>query len=317
MLGRAVTATMVCLLLTGDAQQGKAYPDGRGGEMFFPLDALSFADEIVSFTPGTPAAVENASHPEKSLGEPDYTGTVDDNYVTLGCGGSIVYRFTDNALTEVDGPDLYVFEIGPVIEPMDLAISVDAESWIDVGRIEGSTAAVDIAPFVKPGETFSYVRLTDLKQNCTGDWPGADVDAVGAIGAGRRVVLDSAVLFAVDESTLKPEAEAALLKLADEIKGYQNVRAIVEGHTDDTGSDAHNLTLSRARAEAVRRFLVERRGIAAGSVEHVGYGESRPAVPNDSDANRARNRRVEVVIIAGGGQEETRSAGPHAAATRR
>jgi hypothetical protein len=54
---------------------------------------------------------------------------------------------------------------------------------IDVGRVEGSTCTVDIAPFVKPGQHFRYVKLTDAKAGKSNDseWPGADVDAVGAI----------------------------------------------------------------------------------------------------------------------------------------
>lgn len=284
--------------LPAGAQTPAVYPDGRGGEVLFPLGDISFADEVVSFTPGDPASGPDESIPEEVLGPPDYVDTVDDNYLTLGCGGVLELRFTDNALVDVDGPDLFIFEIGPAVEATELAISGDGEFWVELGRISGAVAAVDLAGHVDVADSFSLVRLTDLRETCHGQWPGADIDAVGAIGAGRRVVLDSSVLFDVDHSDLRPEAEAVLAELAADIARYGNARLLVEGHTDDTGSDAYNQQLSVERASSVGEFLIQHAGLPAMAVEIVGYGESRPTVPNDSDENRTRNRRVEVVIVA-------------------
>ena len=66
----------------------------------------------------------------------------------------------------------------------------------------------------------------------------------------------------------------------------------VSAHTDDRGSDAYNDRLSSRRGEAVARYLI-RAGVAAGRIHTVGYGKRRPLVPNDSEENRERNRRVE------------------------
>ena len=161
---------------------GKSYPDGHDGEVFFPCGDLSFADEVVSFTSGEPKAWAEADRiPEEALGIPDYDGN--DNYLTLGCGGVLVVRFTDNSLIDIDGPDLYVFEIGPAVEPTDLAISRDGESWVEIGRIAGGRAEVDVADFVDGPEPYSHVRLIDGRTDCGGEYPGADIDAIGAIGA--------------------------------------------------------------------------------------------------------------------------------------
>ena len=65
--------------------------------------------------------------------------------VVLGCAGTLVVRFVDNVLLDVAGPDLYVFEVGPAIEPMRLAISPDGTAWTEVGDIRGGTAEIDIA----------------------------------------------------------------------------------------------------------------------------------------------------------------------------
>jgi hypothetical protein len=73
------------------------------------------------------------------LGIPDHAEEDRVSYVTLGCGGELVPRFEDNALIDVAGPDLYVFEIGPEVGPTGLAVSNDGEDWIRVGRISGGS----------------------------------------------------------------------------------------------------------------------------------------------------------------------------------
>jgi hypothetical protein len=75
-------------------------------------------------------------------------------------------------------------EIGPEVEPMLVAISEDGQNrFLEVGRVEGSTCSLDIAPFVESGQRFRFIRLTDAKAGKSNDseWPGVDVDAVGAI----------------------------------------------------------------------------------------------------------------------------------------
>jgi hypothetical protein len=168
------------------AQTATTYRDSFGGTVVFPLGDLSFADEVVSFHMGDPHAALQHSDPRNALGPPDYDGKTERNYTTLGCGGVLTLRFLDNVLIDVPGPDLYVFEIGPQLEATRLEISADGKQWIDIGRIPGGTAGVDIGPYVKQGEVFHYVRLTDLREACQGEFPGADIDAVGAIGLLRR-----------------------------------------------------------------------------------------------------------------------------------
>jgi outer membrane protein OmpA-like peptidoglycan-associated protein len=277
----------------------QSYPDGRGGEIRLRLGDLSFADEVVSFHKGDPSAADQHSIPEETLGSPNYDASVDDEYLTLGCGGELVIRFTDNALGDVDGPDIFVFEIGPAVEQTSVAISKDGRTWTQVGRISGGVAALDIRGAANPFDTYSFLKLTDDRTGCFGEWPGADIDAIAAVGAGRRVTLDAALLFDVDESVLKPAAENTLRELATEINAIPTARVVVEGHTDGDGSDAHNQQLSEARAQAVRQFLVESGGVMTDVVHARGYGETQPAVPNDTELNKARNRRVEVVIIVG------------------
>jgi hypothetical protein len=95
-----------------------------------------------------------------------------------------------NTLRDVPGPDLYVFEGGPAIEGMRLAISTDGSNWTDAGNISGG-AEVDISTVARPGERYPYVKVADLKSGCGGQYPGADIDAVGAIGAAFQISLDA------------------------------------------------------------------------------------------------------------------------------
>lgn len=159
----------------------------QGNRFVFPDGDISWADALGSFAVGDPAPARSRD-PNAALGKPDYQGTDDAQdeatYVSLGHGGELILEFTDNVLVDGEGPDLAIFEIGPEVEPMLVAISEDGQDWtIDVGRVEGSTCSLDIAPFVEAGQRFRFVKLTDAGAGKSNDseWPGADVDAVGAI----------------------------------------------------------------------------------------------------------------------------------------
>ncbi len=271
----------------------KAYRDSRGKEVRFPLGDASFADVVEVFKKGKPSATPAFSQANESLGPPNYKKGGQGG-VTLGCGGVLVARFTDNGLVDVEGPDLYIFEVGPRIEATDLAVSADGKTWIDVGRVEGGTAEVDISAKVEPLDVFHWVRLTDLRSECRGRYPGADLDAIGAIGAGLSLSVKSSVLFDSGAAALKASAKSELQQVVDRIKTYPKARVLVLGHTDNRGGDRQNLDLSRTRAESVQRFLADS-GVTG--VETKGYGETRPAAPNDDDAGREQNRRVEIVVV--------------------
>jgi outer membrane protein OmpA-like peptidoglycan-associated protein len=298
--GLAVAAAVGSGIATAQ-DQSKTYKDARGRAVVFPLGDASFADEVVSFTVGTPPPRDPRwADPKTTVGPPDVEPRVVDpkspKGVVLGCSGTLVVRFTDNVLVDVAGPDLYVFEVGPAIEPTRLAISQDGTTWTEVGAISGGTAAIDIAKVVKPGDRYRFVRLTDLKRACGGPFPGADIDAIGAIGSALRLSFDASVLFDFDRSALRSEALAALTDAAGRIASYADATVTVEGHTDNVGADAYNAKLSQARAESVRAFLLARPELKGRAIIATGFGATRPVTSNDSDAGRQQNRRVEIVV---------------------
>jgi outer membrane protein OmpA-like peptidoglycan-associated protein len=299
---------LACLLLAPSLSvaEGTAttYVDSRGKQIVFPMGDASFADEVAVFQIGTPPPRDKRwADPGTTLGPPDFdarrVNPADPRDVVLGCGGTLVVRFTDNALVDAAGPDLYVFEVGPAIEPMQLAISKDGESWTDAGKIAGGTAEIDISSVAGPGERFSYARVTDLKRACGGPYPGADIDAIGAIGAAVSISIDASVLFGFDKSSLLPQAQSALSAAAATIASFSDAAVTVEGHTDNVGAADYNVRLSQARAESVRTFLLSRPELKGRAIAASGLGASRPAAENTTEEGRQANRRVEIVISSG------------------
>mgnify|MGYP003648292461 FL=1 len=268
-------------------EAGFTYFGNRGKAVYLPLGKLSFADRVVAVD-----HPENKNTATYSLGEPDaYTTGMNSvmNVHSMGLKEQLVVKFEDNALVDVNGPDLYIFELGQ-IEPTNLDISKDGETWIAVGEISGGVAEVDIHDFVERDELYYYVRLTDLETSS--GIPGADVDAIAAIGSAVRLNLDSQVLFDTGKSKLKPAGKEALKELVKTLKILERGNVIV-----DVGSAPSNKQLSLARAKSVSAELKKLLPSQKFKWKEQGHGEEKPLMENNSDGNRAKNRRVEVLVL--------------------
>jgi outer membrane protein OmpA-like peptidoglycan-associated protein len=112
----------------------------------------------------------------------------------------------------------------------------------------------------------------------------------------RGVIVSlSGILFDVGKATLKPASQLSVAKLAGILMVFPNMNLSVEGYTDSTGSADLNMRLSMDRARAVYEFLMTQ-GISNARMKYQGFGPENPVAPNDTESNRARNRRVEVVL---------------------
>jgi outer membrane protein OmpA-like peptidoglycan-associated protein len=109
-----------------------------------------------------------------------------------------------------------------------------------------------------------------------------------------RQTLD--VKFDFDKSTIKAGDYNDIDDLSQVMKDYPDLKVVVEGHTDSIGSDAYNKTLSQERADAVKKYMVEKNGINANRIKAIGFGEERPIASNDTEEGRSQNRRVEAVV---------------------
>lgn len=178
-----------------------------------------------------------------------------------------------------------------------------------IGRANGSTAKGAILGAVVGGAAGMIIghqmdkQAAELKQNI----PGAIVERVGE---GIQVTFDSGLLFDFDSDVVRPEARTNLRNLAASLDKYPGSDLLIAGHTDSVGTDAYNLALSDRRAEAAVSYLAAQ-GVARSRMRSRGLGETEPVAPNESDAGRSRNRRVEVAIYAGEAQraEAKRKAG--------
>lgn len=103
------------------------------------------------------------------------------------------------------------------------------------------------------------------------------------------------IYFDTDKAELKPESNPTLEQIAALIKVDPKLNILVVGHTDNQGGFEHNIELSKRRAAAVAQALTSRHGIAASRLKPFGVGMAAPAASNDSEAGRAKNRRVELV----------------------
>jgi len=101
----------------------------------------------------------------------------------------------------------------------------------------------------------------------------------------------------INSSELGDSAKIDLGKLAEVFAKYPETNILVEGHTDDTGPDDFNMTLSERRAKSVAGYL-QSKGLPVERFMIKWYGETQPKFPNDSEANRVKNRRVELAIYA-------------------
>ncbi len=112
---------------------------------------------------------------------------------------------------------------------------------------------------------------------------------------GILVNMKNDILFDTSSAALKSEAVTQLTQVGDILAKYADNRIRIEGHTDSSGSDATNETLSRQRADSVRTVLVSR-GVREEQITVVGNGETKPIADNATKEGRAKNRRVELHI---------------------
>lgn len=165
-----------------------------------------------------------------------------------------------------------------------------------IGKQAGNTALGAILGAAVGGAAGAYIGnyMDNQAAEIERDLDGATVERVGE---GIKITFDSGILFAVGKSDLQSAARTNLTNLATILNKYPDTEVLVEGHTDATGSDESNLTLSRNRAQSVANYL-ESLQVLPTRFTIMGYGESQPVADNGTEAGRQANRRVELAIMA-------------------
>jgi len=165
-----------------------------------------------------------------------------------------------------------------------------------VGKAAGNTALGAIIGATVGGVTGAVIgrKMDKQAEEIKKQVPNANVERVGE---GIVVEFNSKILFGFDKSDLTNTAEGNLKDLVTILNKYPDTDIEIQGHTDDVGTDEYNQGLSERRAASVSSYI-KSKGISGSRIGIKGYGESAPKYPNDSEANRAQNRRVDFLITA-------------------
>lgn len=184
----------------------------------------------------------------------------------LSDGDEVVVHRTSPRLADTDGDELGDYK--EVNDTKTNPLSTDTDE-------DGVKDGEDDCPLV-PGDV--------VKKGCPESLPkGQSLDVAG-------------IEFELNKSVILEVSLPSLLKADTILRAYPNIRVSIEGHTDNTGDPDFNKRLSLERAQAVRKWLVDR-GISANRLEVRGWGQDRPATTNATEEGRARNRRMEFIVI--------------------
>ncbi len=184
-----------------------------------------------------------------------------------------------------------------IIDPLNrtLELAADSTGAFSVGNVKPGTVkiSVEAAGYFSSALEVSVKPREEVQARIVMNKRPAQPNVVVA---GREVKLKKSVHFQHDSSEILADSFGLLEELAELLKARAEIRLVeVQGHTDNTGSAVYNQRLSQGRAQAVVDGLV-RLGVAQDRLVAKGYGAEKPLVPNSTDANRSKNRRVQVII---------------------
>lgn len=165
-----------------------------------------------------------------------------------------------------------------------------------IGRAAGNTAVGAIIGAAVGGTAGALIgrRMDRQAEELRQDLEGAEIVRVGE---GIKITFDSGLMFAINSSDLNQNTKSNLADLAETLKKYEDTDILIEGHTDSTGAEDYNQTLSEKRANSVSGYLMTL-GVSGQRLTTIGYGENQPIADNESASGREKNRRVEVAIYA-------------------
>ena len=224
-----------------------------------------------------------------------------------GMGGSDIYSFE---LDDRIRPQVATFLRGTVVDSVtrkSLAANIqliDVESGDTIRQVQSDAAdgtflmslplEREYAAFVEePGYLFASKNffLKDLAEETYFEL----LIELSPIRKGIKVELSN-IFFESGQYELQESSKPELTFLVNYLKQNPGLRIEIQGHTDNVGSEADNQTLSQKRAEAVREYLIEQ-GIKIDRIEANGYGESEPIADNETEAEKAQNRRTEFKVL--------------------
>ena len=208
-------------------------------------------------------------------------------------------------------PDPVILISGRVVSSDGKPLSVDVayESLTKQAKLGSTISDPDTGEFslVLPfGEKYGFYaekegylpvsENIDLADTSKKQYKKVDVEIVLPVIKPYGQITINNLFFDTGKSEIKSESEPELKRLAEVMKKYSSMKVQIEGHTDSVGGKEKNMALSVRRADAVGKFLLNA-GVAPGNIVIKGFGETSPVAPNDTPANRQKNRRVVFKIL--------------------
>jgi OOP family OmpA-OmpF porin len=192
-------------------------------------------------------------------------------------------------------------ELGRTPVKLSIAQPVKMALWIQNGRLRifmNGDKLIDVNQVDLPP-----IDKVEIRTDISGTGPSvgfrsvrfaeSTADFSQAIASGRYIT--HGILFDTDSDRLKPESASVVQAIAKGLTANADLKLVIEGHTDSAGNAAHNLDLSKRRAEAVKTVLVSQFNVDASRLTTSGLGATKPLDSNDTPQGRAQNRRVELV----------------------
>lgn len=179
--------------------------------------------------------------------------------------------------------------------------AIGAGTGAIIGAIagKGKGAAIGAAAGAGVGAAAGYIwsqRMEEQKKQMEEATEGTDVQVTQTEDNRLKLDIPSDISFDTNRAEIKPNMRPVLDSFATSLMNNPNSMVTIVGHTDNSGSDAINNPLSVNRAASTRDYLVSR-GVPSDRISIDGHGSYEPVAPNDTPANRAKNRRVEIFVF--------------------
>ena len=168
-----------------------------------------------------------------------------------------------------------------------------------IGAIAGNTALGSIIGAAVGGTAGALIgkKMDKQKKELEASLPEEAVVETINEGEALKVTFDAGILFATNSSTVSAASKSALRNLATSLNANPDTDIKIVGHTDSTGKVDYNQTLSEKRAKSVYDYLMEDQGISSTRMTFEGKGIHEPVADNATPEGRAKNRRVEILIL--------------------
>lgn len=206
-------------------------------------------------------------------------------------GKTVIFLFTDGQYTPVSAfqdPGAIARNLAAKYDICFVVINTGADTMEEAATINSLATATPC----------SYkIPFEDLRGNP--EWmTNALFEVVDTRPAGEAITgyVFANILFDFDKYTVKQEYSQALADAGAYLREHPEARIVLNGHTDNIGTQGYNSKLSHRRADSVRKYLVSQEGVAAERITLSGFGFSKPAASNDTAEGRSMNRRVEGII---------------------